>query len=364
MEGPSRVHVLGSWTGAWSFTTPRTSKQKEDPKLVPNFPDEYHPEVLSGKVSKLCDRRCREKGCQYNWDKSAADQKRHATHHKLVVGKKYTFLQAPNTVPPAFFVMLDGGPDESPKLISFIFLLGRLWRYFDLDLLAAFTHTAGDSKHNCMETPWGETSELIGTDPIKKNDQAPEELKGRLDGTHWDGYRFSVEVAEPVRAQKRRHSSSSSSSAASSSSSSSDSSNSASGSSSSSHSSSQSAARPKANGKRSAPAPKPKRKRALVAKRALSPKAPPTKPCDYCERPELTEGSGLCGIHRRVVIAAVDEPISGSDVDGSPSPFGVSSPLTVGSPLSSEEENCAPSAPSAPVSMVNPLLDSDEEEDS
>ena len=81
------------------------------------------------------------------------DKMQHMAHHAV---KGETPLERGSARrgdgPPAYVhLTCDGGADESPSKISFMFLLGRLWRDFDLDLLICDTFAAGDSRRNKVE---------------------------------------------------------------------------------------------------------------------------------------------------------------------------------------------------------------------
>ncbi len=96
-------------------------------------------------------------------------------------------------------LLCDGGSDESPSKISFMFLLGRLFRLFDLDILAAITYCPGDSKLNPVERLWAIVTGLFGADDLPKDiSSALVELQSWLDGeSAGESHTIHCAIADP-----------------------------------------------------------------------------------------------------------------------------------------------------------------------
>ena len=103
------------------------------------------------------------------------------------------------SLPPFVLLLCDGGSDESPSKISFIFLLLRLWLLFDLDILAAVTYCPGDSKLNPIERLWALVTGLFGADALPMNNSlALKELRSWLDGESCgQGHRIQCAISDP-----------------------------------------------------------------------------------------------------------------------------------------------------------------------
>jgi len=91
-----------------------------------------------------------------------------------------------------------------------MFLLGMLFRLFDLDILAAVTYCPGDSKLNPIERLWAIVTGLFGADDVPAdNSWALQEIRGWLDGQS-AGEHHTIHCAisdpefSPAQAQKAK----------------------------------------------------------------------------------------------------------------------------------------------------------------
>jgi len=154
---------------------------------LPPLRDSNHPMLQQQdengrpRMEPLATGRCTEPNCSYTWS-NRTDKKRHATFHRIM-GKVPKKGPAPQVVPSFLMLLCDGGSDESPSKISFMFLLGRLFRLFDLDILCAITYCPGDSKLNPIERLWAIVTGLFGADDLPEATSAALiELRSWLDG--------------------------------------------------------------------------------------------------------------------------------------------------------------------------------------
>ena len=58
-------------------------------------------------------------------------------------------------------LLVDGGPDFSPKHLTNVLIYGRIWKDCNLDCLMVTTHSAGNSAYNKVEHAWSVLSQSL-----------------------------------------------------------------------------------------------------------------------------------------------------------------------------------------------------------
>ena len=103
-------------------------------------------------------------------------------------------------------LLCDGGSDESPSKIAFMNLLGRLWDYYDFDILVAVTYCPGDSRLNPIERYWGGCTQLAGSAKLSMDtDKAMRQLRKLLDNKTYLGSPIFIEITEPGEFDEEIH---------------------------------------------------------------------------------------------------------------------------------------------------------------
>ena len=85
-------------------------------------------------------------------------------------------------------LLVDGGPDFSPKHLTNVLIYGRIWKDCNLDCLMVTTHSAGNSAYNKVEHAWSVLSRSLAGVTLSNTlpgEVPPEEQRDLSDKECW-----------------------------------------------------------------------------------------------------------------------------------------------------------------------------------